>query len=68
MDIDQNTKDQGYSSALMRGTAAQKKLAYGLVIAEVMKATENSGESLDGFLAVPRHRRVFNTWSSLNHP
>jgi len=47
VDIDQTHKDLGYSTAHMRGGYAQKKTAHGLVIAEVMKALDQSGDATD---------------------
>jgi hypothetical protein len=47
VDIDQTHKDMGYSTAHMRGRYAQKKTAHGLVIAEVMKALDQSGDATD---------------------
>uniref|UniRef100_A0A7S4R5U7 K Homology domain-containing protein n=1 Tax=Alexandrium monilatum TaxID=311494 RepID=A0A7S4R5U7_9DINO len=44
VDIDQTTKDLGYSTAHMRGRLQQKKTAHGLVVAEVMKVMDQSGE------------------------
>jgi len=44
VDIDQTTKDMGYSIAQMRGRLVQKKTAHGLVVAEVMKVMDQSGE------------------------
>lgn len=44
VDIDQTTRDQGFSIAMIRGNPEQQKLGYGLVVAEVMKVADNSGE------------------------
>lgn len=48
VDIDQTTKDIGYSTAQMRGRLQQKKIAHGLVVAEVMKVMDQSGEASVG--------------------
>lgn len=45
VDIDQTTKDMGYSVARMRGQKQQKKVAHGLVVAEVMKVMDQSHEA-----------------------
>merc|ERR1719433_436503 len=47
VDIDQNHKDLGYNTARMRGGLTQKKTAHGLVVAEIMKALEQSGNATD---------------------
>jgi len=47
IDIDQSTKDMGYSIARLRGSTDQKKTARGLVIGEIAKVMEQSGEVLD---------------------
>mmetsp|Transcript_133799 Transcript_133799/g.373031 ORF Transcript_133799/g.373031 Transcript_133799/m.373031 type:complete len:655 (+) Transcript_133799:410-2374(+) len=47
-EIDQTTKDFGYSTAIVRGTPEQKKTARGLIIAEVAKVMDQSGSELDG--------------------
>uniref|UniRef100_A0A7S4Q537 K Homology domain-containing protein n=1 Tax=Alexandrium monilatum TaxID=311494 RepID=A0A7S4Q537_9DINO len=47
-EIDQTTKDFGYSTAIVRGTAEQKKTARGLIIAEVAKVMDQSGSEFDG--------------------
>uniref|UniRef100_A0A7S1LCZ0 K Homology domain-containing protein n=1 Tax=Alexandrium catenella TaxID=2925 RepID=A0A7S1LCZ0_ALECA len=48
IDIDQSTKDLGYSIARLRGgSMEQKKTARGLVIGEIAKVMEQSGEVLD---------------------
>jgi len=44
VDIDQTTKDLGYSIAQMRGRMQHKKIAHGLVVAEVMKVMDQSNE------------------------
>jgi len=49
VDIDQTHKDLGYNTARMRGGPVQKKTAHGLVIAEVMKALEQSPGTTDPF-------------------
>mmetsp|Transcript_48858 Transcript_48858/g.130783 ORF Transcript_48858/g.130783 Transcript_48858/m.130783 type:complete len:632 (-) Transcript_48858:120-2015(-) len=48
VDIDQTTKDLGYSIAQMRGRLQQKKIAHGLVVAEVMKVMDQSNEPAVG--------------------
>lgn len=47
VDVDQTTKDRGYSTAQIRGATHQKKVAFGLVVSEVMKAMDSSGEKED---------------------
>jgi len=47
-EIDQTTKDFGYSTAIVRGTLEQKKTARGLIIAEVAKVMDQSGGEFDG--------------------
>jgi len=47
VDIDQSPKEFGYNTAHMRGRLAQKKTAHGLVIAEIMKALDQSGHATD---------------------
>eukprot|EP00421_Protoceratium_reticulatum_P023688 CAMPEP_0168470484 /NCGR_PEP_ID=MMETSP0228-20121227/58752_1 /TAXON_ID=133427 /ORGANISM="Protoceratium reticulatum, Strain CCCM 535 (=CCMP 1889)" /LENGTH=743 /DNA_ID=CAMNT_0008486287 /DNA_START=17 /DNA_END=2248 /DNA_ORIENTATION=- len=48
IDIDQSTKELGYSTTRMRGTPEQQRTARGLVIGEVAKVMDQSGEALDG--------------------
>jgi len=48
VDIDQTTKDIGYSTAHMKGRMVQKKVAHGLVVAEVMKVMDQSNEPAIG--------------------
>jgi len=47
VEIDQTTKDLGFSTAKIRGTGDQRKVARGLVIAEVAKVMDQSGTPLD---------------------
>jgi len=47
VDIDQTQKELGYNTAHMRGRLVQKKTAHGLVIAEIMKALDQSGHASD---------------------
>jgi len=47
VEIDQATKDLGFSTAKIRGTGDQRKVARGLVIAEVAKVMDQSGTPLD---------------------
>mmetsp|Transcript_142634 Transcript_142634/g.263062 ORF Transcript_142634/g.263062 Transcript_142634/m.263062 type:complete len:796 (-) Transcript_142634:60-2447(-) len=47
VDVDQTNKDRGYSVAQIRGPVPQKKIAFGLVVSEVMKAMDSSGEMED---------------------
>lgn len=47
VEIDQTTKDLGFSTSRIRGTADQRKVARGLVIAEVAKVMDQSGTPLD---------------------
>jgi len=48
VEIDQSTKEDGFSRANVRGSAEQRKTARGLVIAEIAKVMDQSGEQLDG--------------------
>ncbi|CAK0809311.1 unnamed protein product [Prorocentrum cordatum] len=45
VDIDQTTKDQGHCTVMIHGNEQSKKIAHGLVVAEVMKVAEQSGDS-----------------------
>lgn len=47
VEIDQSTKDLGHCTVNIRGPEEQKKKAFGLVVAEVMKVSDQSGVPLD---------------------
>jgi len=47
VDIDQSMVDSGFSMAKISGGSLQKKLAHGLVVAEVMKVKDQSAEPFD---------------------
>eukprot|EP00415_Alexandrium_ostenfeldii_P004958 UN4958 len=47
IDIDQSTNDLGYSLANIRGDSNQRRVGSGLVIAEIAKVMDQSGEVLD---------------------
>lgn len=47
IDIDQTTKDMGHVTVNFRGSIDQKKKAYGLVVAEVVKVSDQSPGTYD---------------------
>mmetsp|Transcript_143706 Transcript_143706/g.358220 ORF Transcript_143706/g.358220 Transcript_143706/m.358220 type:complete len:757 (+) Transcript_143706:146-2416(+) len=47
VDIDQTTKDLGHCTVNIKGPEEQKKKAFGLIVAEVMKVSDQSGVPID---------------------
>eukprot|EP00927_Polykrikos_kofoidii_P058987 TRINITY_DN5394_c0_g1_i4.p1 TRINITY_DN5394_c0_g1~~TRINITY_DN5394_c0_g1_i4.p1 ORF type:complete len:784 (-),score=167.85 TRINITY_DN5394_c0_g1_i4:73-2316(-) len=59
VNIDQTTKEAGYSMARVSAPSlAQKKIAHGLVVAEVMKVLDQSGEPHDNSVGVVAEFRL----------
>mmetsp|Transcript_102467 Transcript_102467/g.289425 ORF Transcript_102467/g.289425 Transcript_102467/m.289425 type:complete len:709 (+) Transcript_102467:101-2227(+) len=59
VDIDQSTKDTGYSCArISASNFHSKKIAHGLVVAEVMKVMDQSGEPCDIGVGVKSEFRI----------
>jgi len=47
VDIDQSTKDLGHCTVNIKGPEEQKRKAFGLIVAEVMKVSDQSGVPID---------------------
>lgn len=58
VEVDQINKDSGYCNAYMKGTLEQKKLAYGLVVAEIVKAVDSSKDPSQSFEQYGRKEEV----------
>eukprot|EP00928_Gymnodinium_smaydae_P075988 TRINITY_DN589_c0_g1_i1.p1 TRINITY_DN589_c0_g1~~TRINITY_DN589_c0_g1_i1.p1 ORF type:complete len:979 (-),score=164.69 TRINITY_DN589_c0_g1_i1:140-3076(-) len=49
IDVDQNSREGTFTNVQIRGTADQQRIGYGLVVGEITKALEASGDSPDAF-------------------